>query len=133
MRSEGRAISATMDAVRFMRQPSHFPHLQPDFLQAHLAWSVQQVQALPLSHAQAASLAQLHLSPQEQGLPATHSHLALQAQPCFSPLQVQHPANTAASATAAIIINFFISFSFRCVLCHAETIPAGNAAYYLIS
>jgi hypothetical protein len=60
--------------------------------------------------------------------------LALQAQPCFSPPHVQHPANTtAASATAAIIINFFISFSFRCVLCHAETIPAGNAAYYLIS
>jgi hypothetical protein len=90
----------------------HLPHLQPGFLQAHLAWSVQQVQALPLSHAQAASLAQLHLSPQEQVLPATHSHLALQAQPCFSPSHVQHPANTAASATAAIIINFFIFDSF---------------------
>lgn len=45
----------------------HFTHLQPGFLQAHLAWSAQQVQSLPLSHAQAASLAQLHLSPQEQG------------------------------------------------------------------
>jgi hypothetical protein len=90
----------------------HLPHLQPGFLQAHLAWSVQQVQTLPLSHAQAASFAQLHLSPQEQVLPATHSHLALQAQPCFSPLHVQHPANTTASATAAIIINFFIFDSF---------------------
>lgn len=106
-RSARRQTGAKMASVRFMPVPGYFPQEQPGFLQAHFAWSVQQVQDLPLSQTQAFSLAQLHLSPHTQLLPFA------QSQALAAP-HAQHPENTTANTTATdIMIALFISASFR--------------------
>lgn len=106
-RSARRQTGAKMASVRFMPVSGYFPQEQPGFLQAHFAWSVQQVQDLPLSQAQAFSLAQLHLSPHTQLLPFA------QSQALAAP-HAQHPENTTANTTATdIMITFFIYASFR--------------------
>jgi hypothetical protein len=95
--------------VRFIGQ-FYFLQLQPALSQAQFAWSVQQVQALPLSHAQALSFAQLHALPQTHGLPSVQAHALL-------PQQLQQPVNAiAASAamprivTSLIFIYLFLSY-----------------------
>lgn len=102
-RSARRQTGAKMASVRFMPVPSYFPQEQPGFLQAHFAWSVQQVQDLPLSQAQAFSLAQLHLSSHTQVLPFA------QSQALAAP-HAQHPENTTATD---IMTTLFIYASFH--------------------
>jgi hypothetical protein len=78
--------------VRFIGR-FYFLQLQPVLPQAHFAWSVQQVQGLPLSHAQAFSFAQLQALPQTHDLPSVQAH-------ALFPLHVQHPVKAiAANAT----------------------------------
>jgi hypothetical protein len=92
--------------VRFIGR-FYFLQLQPVLPQAHFAWSVQQVQGLPLSHAQAFSFAQLQALPQTHDLPSVQAH-------ALFPLHLQHPVKAiAANATMpAIVINLLFIYLF---------------------
>ena len=104
MRSAGRPISVMIAMVRFIGR-FYFLQLQPVLPQAHFAWSVQQVQDLPLSHAQAFSFAQLQALPQTHGLPSVQAH-------ALFPLHVQHPVKAIAAnaTTPAIVINLLFIY-----------------------
>ena len=104
MRSAGRPISVMIAMVRFIGR-FYFLQLQPVLPQAHFAWSVQQVQGFPLSHAQAFSFVQLQELPQTHGLPSVQAH-------ALFPLHVQHPVKAIATnaTTPAIVINLLFIY-----------------------